>query len=158
MNYWAAYHGQGLVLSEQEFHAFLKNYEEKCRNNDLLDEIGKYKAGDIGLNAINFVTGAGRKFSIFPVEDGDMEGFRLTPYRVDGKPNIDWDINESIPFNNVYVVTADKAIDGMDCFEKKAYESYEQFVEEFKDKMDGCLPAGFDWDSHIGIYSYACFA
>ena len=95
---------------------------------------------------------------IFCADDGSTEGFRLVPYRVNGKPNNKWEKNENIPDNNVYVVDADKNINGMDCFEKKAYESYEEFVSEFKDKMNGCLPEDFDWDAHIGIYSYACFA
>lgn len=46
----------------------------------------------------------------------------------------------------------------MHCFEKKAYESYEEFVAEFKRKMENYLPKDFNWDAHIGKYNYACYA
>ena len=32
------------------------------------------------------------------------------------------------------------------------------FVSEFKNKLEAFLPEDFDWDAHIGIYSYACYA
>lgn len=157
-SYWAGYHGQGLVLSELEFEEFLKNYREKCTDDKSLSDLMEYEDGDKTLSDIVFLSHTGHKFNIICAGDDCTEGFRLVPYRIDGIPNTKWRQNEHIPFNNVYVLDADNPIDGMTCFEKKAYESYEAFVGEFKDKMNSCLPDDFDWDSHIGIFTYACFA
>lgn len=157
--YWAAYHGQGLALSKSEFSVFLENYKtQNKQNKELLSKIKAVEDGEEDIYEINFVTSAGKTFSLFCADDGCAEGFRLTPYRVNGKPNTDWDTNEDLPSNNVYVLDADRLIDGMECFDKKAYESYEEFVNEFKDKLEPFLPLDFDWDAHIGIYSYVCYA
>ena len=157
--YWAAYHGQGLVLKPDEFNLFLKNYESKHRDDtELMEQIADYYEGDISVDDLCFLSASGGKFVVFCAEDGTAEGFRLIPYRINGEPNTEWKVSEDMPTNNVYVVTADEPIDGMRCFEKRTYASYGAFVDEFKDKMDGCLPEGFDWGSHVGIYSYAAFA
>lgn len=159
-SYWAAYHGQGLVLSESEFSVFLENYKTKNKQDKkLIAKIRDFeKYGDEDISEIEFKAPGGNTFSLFCADDNCTEGFRLIPYHVNGKPNEDWDSNEDLPSNNVYVLNADKAIDGMECFDKKAYESYEEFVNEFKGKLEPFLPSDFDWDAHIGIYSYACYA
>lgn len=157
--HWAAYHGQGLVLKPDEFELFLKNYESKHRDDaEFMELLADYYEWNISVDDMYFLSASGKKFAVFCAESGTAEGFRLIPYRIDGKPNTEWKVNEDVPADNVYVVTADEPIDGMQCFEKRAYASYRAFVDEFKDKMDGCLPKDFDWDSHVGIYSYAAFA
>lgn len=157
--YWAAYHGEGLVLTPDEFERFLKNYQERHeQDTGLVKQIEEYLGGGIGINEITFRSRQGNPFSIFYVSEDIAEGFRLFPYRIAGRPNTEWKQNEHMSSNSVYVVSADKPINGMSCFEEKPYASYRDFVEEFTDKMDGCLKEGFDWDSHIGIYSYAAFA
>lgn len=158
MSYWAAYHGQGLCLSEKEFKKLLKNYKASVTDKAHLRQIKKVKDGDMDISEVTFTTPEGKTFSMFCADDGCCEGFRLTPYRVNGKPNKKWDHNLDIPSENVYVLSADRSIDGMDCFEKKAYDSYEAFVNEFKEKVAWLLPENFDWDAHIGIYSFACYA
>lgn len=155
--YWAAYHGQGLALSAQEFNIFLTNYKKKCRDKELLEAIAEAEDGDMDISEVKFVDPSDETFGIFCVDDS-CEGFRLTPYRIGGRPNEDWDDNEAFGTNGVYVLEADRAIDGMHCFEEKAYSSYSEFAGEFMSKIGNCMPEDFDWDSHIGIYSYACFA
>ena len=158
-SYWAAYHGQGLALSKSEFLTFIENYKAYYKHDKkLLSKLKDLDDDEIDISEINFVTPAGKIFSMFCADDGFAEGFRLIPYRVACKPNKDWDANENMPSNNVYVLDSDKAIDGMECFDKKAYESYEEFINEFKEKLEPFLPQDFDWDAHIGIYSYACYA
>lgn len=157
-SYWAAYHGQGLALTPEEFSVFLENYKTKWAGNKALEKIEDLEEGEIDLSDVNFITSAGQEFDMFCVDDGSAEGFRLIPYRVDGKPNDDWELTDFFPSNNVYVLSADKTIDGMACFDKKAYDSYAEFLDEFKGKLAEYLPEDFDWDAHIGIYSYACYA
>lgn len=156
--YWAGYYGQGLVLTESEFSGFLANYKAKCTNEEILRNLEYLENGDIDVWDVSFVTSTGIKFGVSFEGNDNTSGFRLIPYRIDGKPNTKWHKNEDIPSSDVYIIYSDKAIDGMECFDKKAYESYEEFLNEFKNKMDSCLPEDFDWDAHIGIYSYACFA
>lgn len=38
------------------------------------------------------------------------------------------------------------------------YHSYEEIREEFQLKLKAYLPKDFDWDSHIGVFSYASYA
>lgn len=158
MSYWAGYGGQGLALDPSEFFGFLDNYAKNCKDKKTLKMIRLLKKAEIDVSEVTFLSSSGKEFSFFCADEGCCEGFRLVPYRMGGKKNDKWDANESIPSNDVYVLDPDIPIDGMDCFDKKAYDSYEEFVMEFKDKVGACLPAGFNWDAHIGVYSYACYA
>lgn len=156
--YWGAYHGQGLVLTEDEFEGFLASYKEKDQDKASLEMIAELEDGCLPVEEVEFCSLSGTAFSMFMADDSCTEGFKLVPYRMNGKPNDDWDRNENIPSSNVYVLPADRSIAGMRCFEEKAYDSYEEFVSEFKGKLKEFLPESFDWDAHIGIYSYACYA
>lgn len=156
-SYWAAYHGQGLALTAQEFHDFLKNYKGKCKDEKTLEQIRYVMDGEEDISEVDFIASDGSKFNIVCADDNFTNGFRLTPYVINGEPNKEWDMNEDFPRSDVYIISANKAIDGMDCFVERAYKSYEEFVGEFKNKLAQCLPEDFDWDSHIGIFSYACY-
>lgn len=160
MSYWAGYNGHGLCLTEDEYEEFLNNYvnvQTAAENHEALCEMEKLNEGEC-LDDVWFVSTSGEKFSLFCADDGSMEGFRLIPYRKDGKPNEEWDTCPQTLTDNIYVLECERPIDGMQCFEKKAYESYEEFVAEFRRKMEAYLPEDFDWDSHIGMYNYACYA
>lgn len=58
----------------------------------------------------------------------------------------------------LYVIFADKDMDGFDTFNEKPYASYEALRQEFKDKLERYLPDDFDWDAHIGRFRYAAYA
>lgn len=160
MSYWAGYSGQGLCLTEDEYKEFLNSYvnvQTAAGNRNALREVEKLDEDEC-LDDIEFFTPSGEKFSLFCADDGCTEGFCLVPYRKDRKPNEKWDACPQTLTDNMYVLECERPIDGMQCFEKKAYESYEEFVAEFRRKMEAYLPEDFDWDSHIGIYTYACYA
>lgn len=160
MSYWAGYSGQGLCLTQDEYETFLNDYtnvQTAAGNHEALCEMEKLN-DDGSLEDIWFASPSGEKFSLFCADDGCTEGFRLVPYRIDGNPNKKWDECPQTLSDNMYVLLCDRPIDGMECFEKKAYASYEEFVGEFKRKMESYLPKDFDWDAHIGIYTYACYA
>lgn len=158
-SFWAAYMGHGLVLDSQEFEAFLEAYVAAVPDDDpALKTLDAYMEWNYGIDEVKFAKpGTDDRFSLFCVDDGCCDGFRLWNYRVDGKKNKDYEMAD-IPMQNVYVLNAEHALDGVDCFDGPAYPSYEAFVQEFKDKMAAYLPDDFDWDSHIGSYSYACYA
>lgn len=159
MSYWAAYSGQGLVLNLREFNEFQEKYLSSVNNGDKgIKELGEYYDGEKTIDEVHFTKpGTDDAFMFFEVDDGSCEGFRLFNYRIDGKKNDKWK-QADVPMNNVYVLDAERQMDGMDCFDRQAYPSYEAFVQEFKDKMAAYLPEKFNWDAHIGHYSYACFA
>lgn len=155
-SYWAGYSGQGLCLSRKEFEEFLENYKTKCPDKAALARIKEFEEGDITLSEVDFIAPKGVRFNMFCADEDSTEGFRLIPYRIGGKPNAGQKANSEIPFNDVYVLPADRAIDGIACFTRKAYNHYTDFCNEFKDKMYKYLPYNFDWDSHIGRFTYAC--
>lgn len=160
MSYWTGYNGQGLCLTEDEYEAFLDAYvkvQKATNNHEALREVEKLDE-DEDLSNIWFVSPSGKKFSLFCADDGCTEGFRLIPYRMNGRPNKKWDTCPQTLSDNMYVLDCDRPIEGIDCFEEKAYKSYEEFVDEFKRKMESYLPKDFDWDAHIGMYNYACYA
>lgn len=160
MSYWTGYNGQGLCLTEYEYEAFLDAYvkaQKAAGNHEALREVEKLDE-DEDLSNVWFVSPSGKKFSLFCADDGCTEGFRLIPYRMNGKPNKKWDTCPQTLSDNMYVLGCDRPIEGIDCFEEKAYKSYEEFVDEFKRKMESYLPKDFDWDAHIGMYNYACYA
>lgn len=160
MSYWTGYNGQGLCLTEDEYEVFLDAYvkaQKAAGNHEALREVEKLDE-DEDLSNIWFVSLSGKKFSLFCADDGCTEGFRLIPYRMNGRPNKKWDTCPQTLSDNMYVLDCDRPIEGIDCFEEKAYKSYEEFVDEFKRKMESYLPKDFDWDAHIGMYNYACYA
>lgn len=156
--YWTGYHGQGLVLSTDEFDAFLDVYVEKVKEDAMaVEQLEDWKAGCIDIAEVEFLNSSGgdMPFDIIFVGD-DCEGFHFTPFRIGQKPNMEWEAVEI--GEKAYIIDSDRDIDNMESFEKKAYESYEDFVQEFKDKCAGYLPDDFDWDAHLGMFDYARFA
>ena len=43
-------------------------------------------------------------------------------------------------------------------FENPPYRSYDELVGEFKGFLQEYLPDDFDWDNHVGVFRYACYA
>lgn len=159
MSYWTGYNGQGLCLTEDEYEVFLDAYvkaQKAAGNHKALREVEKLEEDEC-LSDVWFVSPSGEKFSLFCADDDCTEGFRLIPYRMNGRPNKKWDTCPQTLSDNMYVLGCDRPIEGIDCFEEKAYKSYEEFVDEFKRKMESYLPKDFDWDAHIGMYNYACY-
>lgn len=65
---------------------------------------------------------------------------------------------EELRDENVYVIFADKEMSNLEAFSKRPYSSYSALVKEFKGKLRCYLPRDFDWDGHIGNFSYAAYA
>lgn len=158
-SYWAGYAGQGLCLTDGEFREFLDNYKAMSTNKKSLKQVEEYEDSCGNVSEITFRNGKNEKFSFFMADDGCCEGFRLIPYRIGGKPNTGYRPNLDMPDANIFILNADHQLDGMKAFNpKKVYPSYKAFRTEFERKLGEYMPDDFDWDAHIGIYSYACYA
>ena len=189
--FYAAYYGSGLKLSEDEFHGFTAKYLEI--NNLTLETFVKsvmgpdYEFNDaeeefeslVQGNAIEFVRSADihkahderSVFSSVWVSPDFADGMWFETYRTKtDKPNIiflDWKRQirnqdyispENLRDDVSYMFYSDKDFDGPSVFDERPYNSYEEFVQEFKDKLEAYLPADFDWNAHIGRFNYAANA
>ena len=56
------------------------------------------------------------------------------------------------------LVSADKWLTTRAIIEGGYYTSWEEIVEEFKNKLGAYLPSDFDYENSIGDVDYACFA
>lgn len=162
MRHWEGYTHTALVLDEKEYTAFLELYGKKHP-----EEQGQLEGCELetGCEAwFKSAKGIGATFAMEAIGYG-YEGMRLTPYRADGAMNttyIDGRPNRNFQSyalqGPLYMLAAERQLDCADAFQEKPYESYEELVQEFKDKLEGYLPADFDWDKHIGSFSYAMYA
>ena len=112
-----------------------------------------------------------KRFGIVRIPDDDIyDGMRFMPYRVNGKFNVPYVIVGEEKSKNPefvdwidlrsetsYMVFCDRDLDGPMSFVKKPYDSYEDFVNEFRRKMGQYLPEDFDWDEHIGRFNYSAY-
>ena len=110
-----------------------------------------------------------KRFGIVRIQNDDIyDGMRFMPYRVNGKFNVPYitageEKSENPEFVNwidlrsetSYMVFSDRDLDGPMSFVRKPYDSYEDFVDEFRRKMGQYLQEDFDWDAHIGRFNYS---
>lgn len=112
-----------------------------------------------------------KRFGIVRIPDDDIyDGMRFMPYRVNGKFNVPYVIVGEEKSKNPefvdwidlrsetsYMVFCDRNLDGPMSFVRRPYDSYEDFVDEFRRKMGQYLPEDFDWDAHIGRFNYSAY-
>lgn len=163
MGHWEGYRHTALVLDKKEFAAFLGLYGKKHP-----EEQGQLEGcrPETGYEAwFKSTKGTGATFAMEAIGCGDEEGMRLTPYRADGAMNTSYvDGRPNRNFQSyalqgpLYMLASEKQLDCADAFQEKPYASYRELVQEFKNKLEGYLPEGFDWDRHIGSFSYAMYA
>lgn len=137
-----------MVLNKTEYADFTDRY---CKYHHI--DLNEFQAEikNIGLTDYDFISSISgnqdankqtETFYILLVDHDSCEDMHLVPYRKG---------EDQLYDDDCYVVFADRE---MSLF-KQAYSSYESLVQEFKDKMENYLPENFDWDSHIGCFSYA---
>lgn len=185
-SYWAGYAGTGLVFKQSEFDEMLKVYMEKnegereavenIEDGGIIDELAFIKSVHAGESMPGLQDDTEKyrdKIThICELTDDNVDGFTFWPfYNPDGKMNVnrelengDWEsakryhpIWES-GADRCYVSWSKKDMTGPRAFDEKPYESYEAFVNEFKEKWAAYLPEDFNWDAHLGYMSYACYA
>lgn len=160
-SYWAAYYGDGLVLKSNEFDAFLDAYAKDKGKENLDKEIEEEELREYPFKCSN---GDG-EFYVVDITDDDTDGSYFIPFMYEGKLNTSKYQGGNGVFGismrsetPLYVIFSDKQLGGPESFEKRPYNSYDEFVQEFKDKIGSYLPDNFDWDSHLGNFSYAQYA
>lgn len=183
-SWWAGYYGSGLKLNEKEFLAFQEKYLEvnELTKLDIIHEVAT-SCEDLDYDEetmeedvfreYGYVWSEDKKkrFYIVEINDDSCDGMHLSPYYSNGHPNVEFYNNEDgvLELNpdykdlwflgeNSYVAFSERSLDDYRAFDEKPYGSYEEFVQEFKDKFGRYLPEDFDWDAHIGRISYAAYA
>lgn len=102
-----------------------------------------------------------RCFYFVDINNDNCDGMYFVPYIIGGKQNKRTDpdfLDFLLRADNLYVIFSNQQLDCASAFFERPYESYDAFVQEFKDKAARYLPTDFDWDMHIGSFSYAAYA
>ena len=158
--WWAGYHGTAFVMNKSEFNSIIEQYEH---SNNLDEEVDLFEEDD----DFCFNNKSGKEVVITRISTDLCDGMRLIPFlNEEGKPNIyipSEDGGRPTQIPNVlslrggvcYVVFTDRDTSGPGMFQNP-YKSYEEIKEEFRSKLGECFPENFDWDAHIGDFSYAC--
>lgn len=108
-------------------------------------------------------------FQAVLVDPDDCDGATLTPfYNSNGEKNVyvldddgnvvrtqDYTVHLGEP---VWAFFSDRDLASVNTLEARPYKGYSELLEEFKNKLAAYLPEDFQWDSHIGHFSYACYA
>lgn len=186
-SYWAGYSGTGLVLKEDEFEKFLEKYKEKnpsmaesleeAREDIPLEEYRFLKSAYAGeviedLQDTDDAETIRKTTEFCELTDDCIDGLAFWPFfRPDGRMNImeqkpdgEWEDDEmhhpmwEAGECSCYVIWSERSFTSPKVFIRPAYNSYEDFVQEFKDAVGAYLPDDFDWNAHLGYMSYACYA
>lgn len=175
-SYYAAYFGSALVLREKEYSQMIKNYEAKVvtrlrktlqedffnmREDEgcLIREYSFIRSNNMGEDPNDVLESESSKtFGIIDISPDDCDGMYLLPYLNNGKLHWEHDTGIDLRSEKLYAIFSDFQLDSPLAFIAKPYESYDNFVDEFKEKLKEYLPDDFDWDSHIGCFSYSCYA
>lgn len=129
---------------------------------EALNECGYKKSVFVGQNA-SFTKN--NYFHIDAFTLADSEAMSFAPYFRNGKLNlpcysannrreyVDRDyFCEELSSEDCYIAFADRGFNDAYVFERKPYASYNEFVQEFKDKFEKYLPKNFDWNAHLGNF------
>lgn len=177
-DYYAGYHGSGLKLNEEEYIAFRKKYLEVMRyyRKNITEKDDFAETFDDTASECGYIRSAAAyryiskkefqesdpfdHFYITKILTDDCDGMQFDPYFHNGRPNLPTSdyVAYDLRGQNSYVAFSDFNLDDVQAFFGMPYKSYEEFVQEFKDKFQKYLPDDFDWDAHIGRFSYAAYA
>ena len=179
--YYAPTYGTALVLSEKEYFSFLKQYKKICKpimdkedENDLglaimeedcsleecffaKSEVIKEKIKEnlpfpkTELNSPNLLF-----FNIQHVSTDESDGMGLYPMKKYKK-------DDSKEFKNLrsedcYAIWSDKSTSLNSVLNNQTYKSKDEIINEYKTKLQAYLPDDFDWEEHIGSFSFCTFA
>lgn len=136
--------------------------------NEILDEIFVDEVAFVWSTDISLDVCHARFFTACVASPSRSDSMFFQPYYTNNKPNLyfvdkeektqnpDYISQVSLRHETSYVFYSDHKLDSVDVFESRPYNSYQEFRQEFQDKMAAYLPDDFDWDAHIGTFSYAC--
>lgn len=160
MNNSKTYCGDALVLNEEEFTSFCKNYSEVngVPSETIFDDelVREYEFCESENPSATF--------NVLDILGEHHDEVHLVPFVIDGEPNVqirnaDGKITRNkVVFNfqgkDCYIITAKRDRYSMDSFGESPYNSYDELKHEFQNLLMDYLPGDFDWDRHIGLFSY----
>lgn len=170
-SYWAGYAGAALVLTNQEFKDMMEQY--KARHTDDADTFeDEYETlsdyDRVELRWALYPEDTVKRFHpVLVSEESNCSGATLVPYYANGQKNLSkFDNNGRLVHEQtcilydepVWAFFSERPLDGVHTFDATPYHGYDAFVAEFKCKLVEYLPNDFDWDAHLGRFSYACYA
>ena len=160
--WWAGYHGTAFVMNKGEFDTVLDWYRATNHSEEDWDP---FEDDD----DLCFKNGFGKDIVVTRISNDRCDGMRLIPFlNKDGKPNIYIPGRDErhpkqvtdilcLRGDDCYVIFTERDTSWPEMFQNP-YKSYEEIREEFKEKLSEFFPKDFDWNSHIGDFSYACYA
>lgn len=130
-----------------------------------------YIPSDLSGTEVTMDPKSEERFGIVRISDDDIyDGMRFMPYRVNDKFNVPHNMKNGAETENPefvdwidlraetsYMIFCEIPLDGPMSFVKRPYDSYEDFVNEFRHKMERYLPKDFDWDAHLGRFNYSAY-
>ena len=177
--YYAACYGDGCILDQNEFEALMQNYQ-KTHNipdeeqEDLMDCVSCESANLIRSQYADTDTDGTKlpfdhTFEISSITDDSASGVFFTPFirsnsdelnitKVENGKIVESQECQGIDTETVYFIYSDKSRVSAKTFIENPYPSFEDFVNEFKNKIEKYLPEDFDLKHHLGHISYALFA
>lgn len=163
-SYWSATNGIALVLSYEEMDEIVENYCRKYPDSKLAEKKQKEKENFILFEDDVFEFTNGIMFSVTDVNTDYADGMYFIPFKCpDGSFNTldkcetDDYVSYAWREPGVYALFSEHAMDSAEAFIQNPYPTYEDLVQEFKNKLIGLVPDDFNWDAHIGRFSYATY-
>ena len=163
-SHWAATHGIALVLSYKEMDEIVETYCQKYPNTELAQKKQDEKDYFSLYEDDFFELANGIMFSVTDVNTDYADGMYFIPFKCqDGSFNTldkcetDDYVSYAWREPGVYALFSEHAMDSAEAFIQNPYTTYEDLVQEFKNKLIGLVPDDFNWDAHIGRFSYATY-
>lgn len=161
--------GIAFVMDEDEFSSVLNQYQELGSDNDLSQFRYYYNKSqfyyyDKGKGLYCLTNSSDIELEIYKFEAGSLDIASFIPFFVNGKLNAfiqgnrKWpgkkNVSRDYTSENCYVCFADRNMLSTDLF-AKPYHSYTELLIENQEKFGEFFPDTFDWDSHIGNFSFS---
>lgn len=160
--------GIAFIMDEDEFSSVLNQYQED--DNDLSqfryfhNKSLYHYYHNKGKGIYCLTNSSDIELEIYKFEAGSLDIASFIPFFVNGKLNVfiqgnrKWpgkkNVSRDYTSENCYVCFADRNMFGTDLF-AKPYHSYAELLIENQEKFGEFFPDTFDWDSHIGNFSFS---
>ena len=155
---WYGYTTTALVLNEKELKTLIEKYSKVFHKNIRLEDINLYDFEFKNTHSLYSKSGEGlnNTFYINELSEYETDTIIITPFK---KPNGEWNIENQISYNksHVYLIECNYPLNTPQMWIQNMYPTYEDLVQEFKNKCEYYLEPDFDWDSHIASVNYAIF-
>lgn len=144
----------GLKMNEEEFNNFAKVYCRMRAISPVYSAI-RYLHCDDCEDAQALFGAANPSFRFVELDPNPIDaGMYFKSFKNGIVEEVHKDFDRRV--EKWYVLPCGKPLDSYDSlFEKPAYGSYDELVQEFKDELGKYLPSTFEFETHIGKIMYA---